>query len=106
PTSLATVAEVVGGTVGGTATPDDVVVTGGASADSRSVPAGGWFVAFVGERVDGHDYAEQAVAAGAVGCLAQRPVPVPHVLVDDTVTALGGLAQHQVCAPVGGVTQV
>jgi UDP-N-acetylmuramoyl-tripeptide--D-alanyl-D-alanine ligase len=96
PRSLAAVAEVVGGTVGGTATPDDVVVTGGASADSRAVPVGGLFVAVVGERVDGHDYAEKAVAAGAVACLAQRAIRVPHVLVDDTVTALGLLARHQV----------
>jgi UDP-N-acetylmuramoyl-tripeptide--D-alanyl-D-alanine ligase len=96
PISLAAAAEVVGGTVGGTSAPADVVLTGGASADSRSVPAGGLFVAVVGERVDGHDYAEQAVAAGAVACLAQRPVAAPHVLVDDTVTALGLLARHQV----------
>jgi UDP-N-acetylmuramoyl-tripeptide--D-alanyl-D-alanine ligase len=100
PLSLAAVAAVVEGTVGGTTSPDDLVVTGGASADSRSVPAGGLFVAVVGARVDGHDFAGQAVAAGAVACLAQRPVPVPHVLVDDTVTALGLLARHQVDALV------
>src|SRR3712207_7524660 len=35
------------------------------------------FVAFVGERVDGHDFAEQVVRAGAVAVLAARPVGVP-----------------------------
>ncbi len=96
PMSLAAVAVVVGGTVGGTDTPDDLVVSGGASADSRSVPAGGLFVAVEGERADGHDYAAQAVTSGAVACLGRRAVPVPHVLVDDPVAALGRLARHQV----------
>ncbi|MEO7980004.1 MAG: UDP-N-acetylmuramoyl-tripeptide--D-alanyl-D-alanine ligase [Sporichthyaceae bacterium] len=102
PLTLAEVAAAVGGTVGGAESPQDVVVSGGASADSRSVPAGGLFVAVVGERVDGHDYAEQAVAAGAAACLAQRDVPVPHVLVGDSVAALGRLARHAVDRLVEG----
>ena len=52
---------------------------------------GGLFVAVVGERVDGHDY-----AAGAHAVLGSRPTGVPSVLVDDPVVALGRLARHVV----------
>ena len=92
--TLAEIAQIVGGTVGGG--PGDVLVTAPAFADSRAVQPGGLFVAVPGERVDGHDFAADTVAAGAVAALVSRPVPVPHVLVDDTVVALGRLARHQV----------
>lgn len=61
--------------------------------DSREVAPGSLFAAFVGERVDGHDYAERAVSAGAVAVLATRPVGVPAVVVPDVVAALGALAR-------------
>ncbi|WP_084129969.1 UDP-N-acetylmuramoyl-tripeptide--D-alanyl-D-alanine ligase [Demequina sp. NBRC 110055] len=61
--------------------------------DSRAVTAGALYVAFIGERVDGHDYAAQAFEAGATLALVSQPVPGPHVLVDDVVAALGHLAQ-------------
>jgi UDP-N-acetylmuramoyl-tripeptide--D-alanyl-D-alanine ligase len=102
PLTLDRLAAVVGGTAGGTEDPAAVVVSGGASADSRAVPPGGLFVAVVGERADGHDFAAQAVAAGAVAALVARPVPAPHVLVDDPVAALGRLARHQVDGLVAG----
>ncbi|WP_232211506.1 UDP-N-acetylmuramoyl-tripeptide--D-alanyl-D-alanine ligase, partial [Nocardioides sp. CF8] len=87
--TLAEIAEVVGGTAHG-----DATVTGGAFIDTRTPEADGLFVAIVGERVDGHDFAEQAVAAGAVAVLGSRPTSVPTVVVDDVVTALGDLARH------------
>ena len=40
--------------------------------DSRAVSAGDFFVAYKGERVDGHDYISAAFDRGAVCCLAQR----------------------------------
>ena len=42
------------------------------TADSRRVQPGGLFVALDGEQVDGHDYAEQARANGAVAVLGAR----------------------------------
>jgi len=69
------------------------VVTGPASVDSREVAAGGLFAAIRGERVDGHDYAAAAVAAGAVAALVTRDVGVPAIVLDDVVTALGLLAR-------------
>lgn len=50
-------------------------------------------MAFAGEHVDGHDYAERAVAAGAAAVLAARPVGAPAIVVDDVQAALGALAR-------------
>ncbi len=76
----------------GAATDADTRVPGPVVADSRRVTPGALFVAVPGTRVDGHDYAGQAVGAGAVAVLASRPVGVPAVVVDDAVHGLGRLA--------------
>ena len=89
--TLAEIAEVVGGTAHG-----DATVTGGAFLDTRTPEPGGLFVAVAGERVDGHDFAEQAQQAGAVAVLGNRPTEVPTVVVHDVVHALGLLARHVV----------
>lgn len=72
---------------------DDAAV-GGVAIDTRKLKPGDLFVAFKGERVDGHDYLAQAQAAGAAGALVARKVdsPLPQVLVDDVEAALGDLA--------------
>ena len=44
----------------------------GVSIDSREVAAGGLFVCFVGERVDGNDYALEALEAGAAAIALTR----------------------------------
>ena len=67
-------------------------IPGPVVSDSRQVVPGALFVAVVGERVDGHEYADKAHADGALLTLASRPVATPAVLVDDTVAALGRLA--------------
>ncbi|CAM5730129.1 UDP-N-acetylmuramoyl-tripeptide--D-alanyl-D-alanine ligase [Streptomyces microflavus] len=46
--------------------------------------------------MDGHDYAQRAVEAGAAAVLAARPVGVPAIVVDDVVGALGALARTAV----------
>jgi UDP-N-acetylmuramoyl-tripeptide--D-alanyl-D-alanine ligase len=94
PLSVAEIAKAVGGTLAG-ADPD-AVVTAPASVDSRTVPAGGLFVAFAGERVDGHDYVTKAVEQGAVAALTTRPAEGPCIVVDDTQRALGVLARYVV----------
>lgn len=93
--SLAEIAEVVGGQTHDIPDPS-VHVTGSVVRDSREVEPGSLFVAFVGERVDGHDYAEAVVAAGAVAVLGSRPVGVPAIVVADVQKALGALARHVV----------
>nr|WP_122824477.1 UDP-N-acetylmuramoyl-tripeptide--D-alanyl-D-alanine ligase [Georgenia faecalis] len=85
------VAAAVGGTLVGAA--PGLLVDGPVVTDSRLVAPGALFVAVAGERTDGHDHAAAASAAGAVLTLASRPVDVPHVLVPDTVEALGELAR-------------
>ncbi|WP_441246553.1 UDP-N-acetylmuramoyl-tripeptide--D-alanyl-D-alanine ligase [Kitasatospora sp. McL0602] len=89
--SLAEIAEAVGGTLD-SADPA-ALVTGPVDRDSRLMGPGGLFAAVVGEHVDGHDFAERAVAAGAVAVLASRPVGVPAVLVEDVVAALARLGR-------------
>jgi UDP-N-acetylmuramoyl-tripeptide--D-alanyl-D-alanine ligase len=78
-------------------------VLGPVVVDSRRVTRGCLFVAVSGARVDGHDFAAQAVADGAPIVLASKPVSVPAVIVDDTVRALGDLARgylHRLASPV------
>ncbi|MER6037832.1 MULTISPECIES: UDP-N-acetylmuramoyl-tripeptide--D-alanyl-D-alanine ligase [unclassified Streptomyces] len=93
--SLAEIAEVVGGQTHDIPDPS-VQVTGPVVRDSREVVPGSLFVAFVGERADGHDYARAVVEAGAVAVLASRPVGVPAIVVEDVQSALGALARHVV----------
>jgi len=85
PLRLSEIADVVGGTLHG----DDVVVSAPAYVDSRSAVANGLFVAVVGERADGHDFAD-----GAHAVLGSRPTTAPTVVVADPVAALGRLARH------------
>jgi UDP-N-acetylmuramoyl-tripeptide--D-alanyl-D-alanine ligase len=93
--SLAEIAEIVGGQ--SYDIPDPAVrVTGPVVIDSRAVRPGSLFAAFAGEQVDGHDYAERAVAAGAAAVLATRPVGVPAIVVPDVTAALGALARSVV----------
>lgn len=62
--------------------------------DSRRVADGALFCCVPGERVDGHEFAAAAVAAGAVALLVDRPlaVAVPQLVVDDVRTAMGRVA--------------
>lgn len=70
------------------------------STDTRTLPAGACFVALRGERFDGHDHLDAAVAAGAsvlvVADARRAPlVGVPVLEVPDTLAALGGLARFR-----------
>jgi|CXWL01.1.fsa_nt_gi UDP-N-acetylmuramoyl-tripeptide--D-alanyl-D-alanine ligase len=66
-----------------------------AAIDSRKVGRGDLFVALKGERVDGHDYVEEAVMRGATGVLVERPVDVEvaQYVVPDALTALQSIAR-------------
>lgn len=78
--SLAEIAEIVGGELHDVPDPQ-ARVTGFVEFDSRKVTPGGLFLALPGARVDGHDFAETAIAAGAVAVLAARPLGVPAIVV-------------------------
>jgi UDP-N-acetylmuramoyl-tripeptide--D-alanyl-D-alanine ligase len=90
--TLEELARAVGGTMHGTATPGPTIA-GPVVIDSREITAGALFVAIVGERSDGHDFAAQAYSAGASAVLGSRPVDGPCVVVDDVVFALTELAK-------------
>ena len=93
PVRLAEIAAIVGGHVSGDPT---AVVSGPAVLDSRKAEAGGLLVAFAGEHVDGHDFAPQAGARGAVAVLGSRPTALPTVVVENAELALQTLAAHVV----------
>jgi UDP-N-acetylmuramoyl-tripeptide--D-alanyl-D-alanine ligase len=81
--TLAQIAEIVGGELADISAADaaETRVTGTVEFDSRAVTPGGLFLALPGARSDGHHFAQAAVAAGAAGVLAARPVGVPAVVV-------------------------
>ncbi len=67
----------------------------GVGADSREISPGMLFVAIKGERFDGHDFLQEAIARGAVAAIGERPnqgVSVPYRQVPDSRLALAWLA--------------
>lgn len=72
----------------------DIAVRG-ACVDSRQAGEGSLFVALKGERADGHDYVGQALKAGAVAVLVERPVA--GVM---TIDVARGVAPERIAAPV------
>jgi len=80
----------------GTFAPEDVAQA--YSIDSRTVGPGQLFFAVKGERLDGHDYVEQALDRGAVAAVVRKDELGRYrgkeclLAVDDTLVALQGLA--------------
>ena len=68
---ILTVGEIAGA-VAGVATADRSMSISSYGVDSRTMSPGGLYVAIRGERVDGHDYAAAAIAAGAVAIMSAR----------------------------------
>lgn len=89
--SAAELAHLAGGTLHHLA--PEAVIDGRVVTDSRLATPGAVFVAIRGERTDGHDHVPAAMAQGAVLSIVSTPVAGPHVLVTDTVAALGYLAR-------------
>jgi UDP-N-acetylmuramoyl-tripeptide--D-alanyl-D-alanine ligase len=95
PLSVGEIAGVVSGHLLGV---DPEAIVQGVAVDSRTVEPGSVFVAISGARSDGHDFAAGAVDSGAVAVLAARALtddrgdPLPCIVVDDPVVALGRLA--------------
>src|SRR5258707_12836873 len=73
-------------------------VAEGYSIDSRTVGPGQLFFAVKGERLDGHDFVEQALEKGAVAAVVRRdqlsryPKKARLLCVEDTLVALQTLA--------------
>jgi len=83
----------------------------GVSTDTRTLVAGEAYLALRGERFDGHDFIERALAHGASALIVadERVVPagVPALVVAQTTHAylqLGALARRQSAAAVVAIT--
>ncbi len=70
--------------------------------DSRQVDSGCLFIAIRGERLEGHDFVDDAAANGATAALvsrrwadAQAESPLPLIVVDEPVAALQRLARYR-----------
>lgn len=76
-------------------------VIGGLASDSRRVRSGDVFFAYRGSAFDGHEYAAEAVAAGAVAVVSERPVAVdvPNVVMDGVGRRIGDFARRFFDAP-------
>jgi len=102
PTPISDIAHRLGGTLNA----PPLMVTGFAT-DSGKISAGDLFLAIKGARVDGHDFVPQALAAGAVAAVVERPVDGPHILVENLVAALARMAasfRASFDGPVIGIT--
>src|SRR3954453_4277629 len=80
---------------------DPLEVHGGADVevrdlayDARAVSPGALFFCVPGARVDGHDFAAEAVAGGAVALVVERELDlaVPQILVADARAAMAPAA--------------
>ncbi|MGD8640437.1 MAG: Mur ligase domain-containing protein, partial [Gammaproteobacteria bacterium] len=102
--SLTEVAPVLEATTSG----EDVVFQG-VTTDSRAVVKGQLFVALKGPNFDAHDFAGDAQQAGAAALMVEKQLdlPVPQLIVKDSLTALGKLAAYwrlRLSIPVVAVT--
>jgi UDP-N-acetylmuramoyl-tripeptide--D-alanyl-D-alanine ligase len=82
----------------------------GLSTDSRVIEKGALFVALKGERFDAHDFLHEIVESGAAAVVAEKipeGFPLPALIVPNTLTALGEIAnkwRRNFNIPVIGVT--
>ena len=97
-----TIADIAGAIGGRLLCGDGGASVSGISIDTRTIRAGELYVAIRGDRFDGHDFVEAALAAGASGAVVGRPLgPLPPaavagralVVVPDTTGALQRLAR-------------
>ncbi|ADE56080.1 UDP-N-acetylmuramoyl-tripeptide--D-alanyl-D-alanine ligase [Coraliomargarita akajimensis] len=77
--------------------------------DTRQLQSGDCFIALTAGARDGHDFVEQALAAGAGSALVSRPLdlPIPQLVVEDTLLAMeaiGAAVRAAFSGPVVGVT--
>ena len=84
------------------------VAVSGLASDSRRVQPGDVFVAYRGGSFDGHDFAAEAVAAGAVAVISERPVDlgVANAVVAEIGCRLGDLARRFHDHPSGDLAVV
>lgn len=65
--------------------------------DSREVTTGSLFAAFAGDKVDGHEFVQDAFRRGACAALVERPVPGDHTTVDVRAGEIPTSLEPHVC---------
>ncbi|MBM3276384.1 MAG: UDP-N-acetylmuramoyl-tripeptide--D-alanyl-D-alanine ligase, partial [Candidatus Sericytochromatia bacterium] len=95
---MLTIREILAATCGTLLRGSEDLAVFSVSTDTRNLEPGALYVSLVGERFDGHGFAADAVARGAVAVLVSRDAQVPEnaavVRVADTLQAFGHLARH------------
>tara|TARA_A100001037_G_scaffold148239_1_gene133836 strand:+ start:236 stop:1570 length:1335 start_codon:yes stop_codon:yes gene_type:complete len=92
-----------------TVTGHTIPIVGGISTDSRECRSGDLYIAICGEKVDGHDFIDNAVENGAKVVLAQEHIKTDAytVLVNNTIEAISAVAsfwRNQFDIPVIAIT--
>ena len=66
----------------------------GISYNSKNTKPNDLFICLSGEHVDGHEYAEEAMANGAIACVVERRLSsdIPQILVESTTESMARLA--------------
>lgn len=73
----------------------------GISYNSKKTQAGDIFICLTGEHVDGHEYAQDALANGAIACVVERRLSIdaPQIVVSSTSEAIAAIADHFYASP-------
>lgn len=75
-------------------------LSSGISIDTRTIEAGNIFIALKGSKLDGHAKIDEAMANGASAVIVEESfiesiaIDYPHIIVNDTLEALGMLAKY------------
>lgn len=91
-----TLAEIIKGIEVQASSGNTQVIVRGMSMDSRRVQPGDLYVCVPGFKVDGHDFAVQAIASGAVALVVERllPIDAPQVKVSNVRQTIGLIAAN------------
>ncbi|MGV8855405.1 MAG: UDP-N-acetylmuramoyl-tripeptide--D-alanyl-D-alanine ligase [Devosia sp.] len=89
---LYSIGDILSATAGRSDLPADTAINS-ISIDSRELGPDALFVAIKGDRFDGHDFVEQALANGAVAALVSRGGGPQHIVVGDALEGLRDLAR-------------
>ncbi|MBE6883260.1 MAG: UDP-N-acetylmuramoyl-tripeptide--D-alanyl-D-alanine ligase [Ruminococcaceae bacterium] len=96
PISLKQVTDITHGKYVGDPALADTLITG-VVHDNRNVLPGNIFACIVGERVDGHSFAENAFSRGACACITEKELENPagpYIMVESTLEAIKALGKY------------
>ncbi|MFM7889438.1 MAG: UDP-N-acetylmuramoyl-tripeptide--D-alanyl-D-alanine ligase [Actinomycetota bacterium] len=86
----AEIAKIMGGSFHG----QDLDIDGVFHFDSRQITPGSVFIALKGERQDGHDFVQSAMANGAALSIVSRSVSGAHIIVPDVLDGIAKLSSN------------